>query len=82
MPLGKIIAGRANVGDKELRKAVSEVRPRFVVSGHIHEAAGVSVGSGDVDGVVFINAAVCPLLYRPYHYPIVFDVPRIKVADT
>jgi len=64
------IPGGEHVGCEELLKALSRVRPRVHVFGHIHESYGVL----KQDGTTFINACICDERYQPVHAPIVIDV--------
>jgi len=44
-------------GCAELLRLVHRIRPRLVVSGHIHNAHGVEEGRGGLRGTTFVNAA-------------------------
>ena len=44
-------------GCEELLRHCKRVRPRLVVSGHIHGAHGVVEGAGALRGTTFVNAA-------------------------
>ena len=44
-------------GCAELLRLAKRLRPRLVVSGHIHAAHGVSEGAGVLRGTTFVNAA-------------------------
>ena len=57
------------VGCLDLWEAVSRVRPKFHVFGHIHE----SYGQLTERGVQFINACICTERYKPINKPIVFE---------
>ena len=57
------------VGCLDLWEAVSRVRPKFHVFGHIHESYGQLTESG----VQFINACICTERYKPINKPIVFE---------
>jgi Icc-related predicted phosphoesterase len=59
-----------HVGCEDLRAALSRVRPKLHVFGHVHESYGVR----EQDGTVFINASTCDGRYRPVNAPIVFDL--------
>jgi predicted phosphohydrolase len=58
------------VGCEELAKAITRVKPRLHVFGHIHE----SYGQVERDGVIYVNASNCDLRYRPVQAPIVVDL--------
>ena len=45
------------VGCETILEHVHRVKPRLVVSGHIHQAHGVVAGKGKAAGVTFVNAA-------------------------
>jgi len=47
------------MGDPSIRKVVEKIKPKLVVSGHIHEAHAVVVGEGELEGVIVVNAAMC-----------------------
>ena len=72
-PLGRgdvTVRGEA-VGCADLLERVREIRPRYHLFGHIHEAYGTSE-----DGVTtFVNASSCDLRYRPVNSPVVIDYP-------
>lgn len=59
-----------HVGCEELRAALTRIRPKIHVFGHIHEDYGVQ----EQDGTTFINASLCDGRYRPVNAPIVIDV--------
>mmetsp|Transcript_27165 Transcript_27165/g.47397 ORF Transcript_27165/g.47397 Transcript_27165/m.47397 type:complete len:276 (+) Transcript_27165:41-868(+) len=46
-----------STGCRTMLQHVERVRPRLVVSGHIHSAHGVMEGTGRTSGTTFINAA-------------------------
>ncbi|MDB5252733.1 MAG: metallophosphoesterase [Flaviaesturariibacter sp.] len=58
------------VGDRDLLKRVTEVRPKVHVFGHIHESYGTCIK----EGVRYINASILNELYQPVHRPVVFDI--------
>lgn len=60
---------KQQVGCEELLKRVLEVRPKAHVFGHIHEA----YGQEESQGILFVNASICDVRYRPVNPPIVFD---------
>lgn len=65
----------AGMGCIALRWAMARVRPRAVISGHIHHAHGVSEGLGTLRGTTFVNAANCGKEgYRIGWGPIVIDL--------
>ena len=61
-------------GCPSLLKRIKEIRPRLVVCGHIHSAHGVIEGTGDLEGVTFVNAAICLDGYKVGWEPIVIDL--------
>lgn len=73
--LDKTVFGK-HVGNKYMRQAVIEKKPRYFISGHIHESYGIE----QFNDTTFINAAVCnernELFYNKdlYHDPIVIDL--------
>lgn len=63
------------MGCMALRWAMARVRPRAVISGHIHHAHGTSEGFGVLRGTTFVNAANCGKEgYRIGWGPIVIDL--------
>ncbi len=58
------------VGCEELTKALTRIRPKLHVFGHIHEAYGMV----ERDGIVYVNASSCNLKYRPVNPPVVVDL--------
>ena len=57
-------------GCADLLAAVTRVRPRLHVFGHIHEGAGITRDSA----TVFINASCCDPFNAPVNLPVVFDL--------
>jgi predicted phosphohydrolase len=71
-PLGigdRTVSGES-VGCEDLMLALTRVRPRLHVFGHIHEGYGVLRR----DGTIYVNAAVCDERYRPTQPPVVIDL--------
>jgi len=62
------------MGCQALQWAVGRMRPRLVVSGHIHEAHGRCEGRGALRGTTFVNAANCRDGYSIGWGPIVVDL--------
>lgn len=63
-----------HVGCEDLAAAVSLLRPRLHIFGHIHEGAGTSA-----DGATrYLNASVVDLSYRPVQPPLVVDLPLAR----
>jgi Icc-related predicted phosphoesterase len=58
-----------NVGCEELIKKIEEIKPKYHICGHIHEAHGVLKN----EATTFINASQLNVHYRPVFKPIVFD---------
>jgi len=58
-----------NGGNKGIRKAIFEKRPKVVFSGHIHEARGIE----EIDGIKFIN----PGAAKEGNY-VIFDTETMK----
>lgn len=59
-----------HVGCADLRRAISRVKPKLHVFGHIHGSYGTAVHAG----TLFVNAAICDEAYRPNHPPIVIEM--------
>ncbi|WP_253938399.1 metallophosphatase domain-containing protein [Hahella sp. HN01] len=62
--------GGLSVGCEELAHAITRIRPRFHVCGHIHESYGV-VEKG---GCTYINASIANHRFQPENAPVVFEV--------
>ncbi len=78
---GDKIRSERHVGCNDLYKNVSlRVKPKYHISGHIHEGYGVRT-NGET---TFINAAICDRGYKPNRPPIIFDIDPVKksVEDT
>lgn len=55
-----------------LKECQLRIKPKFHISGHIHEGYGIST-----DGTTkFVNASTCTMRYKPENRPIVIDVPK------
>ncbi len=64
------VAGRI-LGDPYLRLAIAELRSiKLHVFGHIHDSSGIV----EIDGVTYINAAICNEEYKPVNPIRVFDL--------
>mmetsp|Transcript_29494 Transcript_29494/g.76149 ORF Transcript_29494/g.76149 Transcript_29494/m.76149 type:complete len:259 (-) Transcript_29494:213-989(-) len=64
---------KGNVGDKNLMANVERIKPKLHMFGHIHEDHGAMV----VGDTLFVNAAVCNVLYYPSNPTIVIDYPAM-----
>lgn len=62
------------IGCRALLWAMGRVRPRLVVSGHIHQAHGQCNGCGSLRGTTFVNAANCRDGYSIGWGPVVVDI--------
>lgn len=69
--LDRVLPRGEAVGCAHLARAVSRVRPRLHVFGHIHEGHGRQAPAGTCS----VNAAVCDAGYRLAHAPQVIDLP-------
>jgi Icc-related predicted phosphoesterase len=55
-----------------LRECAERIKPKYHISGHIHEGYGIST-----DGTTkFVNASICTQRYKASNAPIVIDVPK------
>ena len=61
---------RWQVGCKELRKAVDQLRPKLHLFGHIHEA----YGQVTQNGTHFVNGSSVTFRLKPINPPIIFDI--------
>lgn len=60
---------RQHVGCIDLLQKVMEIKPKYHIFGHIHEAYGVL----HQEGIQFINASVLDVNYRLVNQPVEFD---------
>lgn len=67
--LDKVIEGQ-HVGCKFLYKAIEQIRPRLVISGHIHEGYGTIMENN----ITYVNAAIMNRYYQPVNKPIVIEL--------
>ncbi|MCI0709994.1 MAG: metallophosphatase domain-containing protein [Chloroflexi bacterium] len=58
-----------HAGCEELLKAITRIRPKLHVFGHIHEGYGVIEGQH----TTFVNASICTLDYDPTNPPIEYN---------
>ncbi len=58
-------------GCADLLERIRQVKPRYHLFGHIHEAYGISEDAG----TTFVNASTCDFRYRPIQPPVVLDFP-------
>jgi Icc-related predicted phosphoesterase len=59
-----------NVGCEDLLEKIKEVKPKFHICGHIHEAYG-GIKQSDTE---FINASVLDENYNLRNQPVVFEI--------
>lgn len=59
-----------NAGSKTLRERLIEVRPRFVICGHIHEGYGFD----EIGRILVANVSQATVAYEPKNEPFVFLV--------
>lgn len=75
--LDKVFLGGRQVGCEDLLQRVKEIKPKYHIFGHIHEAAGI-----DSNGhTTFINASSCTFAYKPKNPPILLEWPPNKEED-
>lgn len=67
--LDKIIEER-HVGCKFLKDAIERVKPRLVISGHIHEG----YGKLEQNGIIYVNASIMTRYYKPLNQPIIVEL--------
>lgn len=67
--LDKIIEER-HVGCEFLKDAIERVKPRLVISGHIHEG----YGKLEQNGIVYVNASIMTRYYKPLNQPIIVEL--------
>lgn len=60
------------VGSSALLRTIRRVRPKLVVTGHIHEGRGAWLD--EVSGALILNASLVNLDYEPVHQPYVVDL--------
>jgi Icc-related predicted phosphoesterase len=65
-----VARGGFSVGCKHLRNRLLEVKPKYHVFGHIHEAYGIEKS----DDTTFVNASICTFRYQPTNAPIIIEV--------
>jgi Icc-related predicted phosphoesterase len=66
---GDLTIFRQRAGCADLRDAVSRVKPRLHIFGHIHEGFGIT----EQNGTTFVNASVCLPFNRPTERVMVVD---------
>eukprot|EP01102_Stenamoeba_stenopodia_P004295 TRINITY_DN14618_c0_g1_i1.p1 TRINITY_DN14618_c0_g1~~TRINITY_DN14618_c0_g1_i1.p1 ORF type:complete len:299 (-),score=78.53 TRINITY_DN14618_c0_g1_i1:138-995(-) len=66
----------ASLGCASLTEIIKLKRPKVVVFGHIHFGYGMMEGSGEFEGITFINAAICKEHGNPANAPIVITLTR------
>ena len=60
----------SNVGCKMLAQRIREVKPKYVICGHIHESYGrYKLGQTEI-----INASIMDFRYRPVNKPIILEI--------
>ena len=66
-----VVATNTSVGDKELLKRISEVKPKYHLFGHIHEG----YGKYEQDGVTFLNCSINTHSMNPKNPAFVIKLP-------
>ena len=59
-------------GCEVLLKRIKEVKPKYHLFGHIHEAYGMNHWA--MKETVFVNASICNFGYKPENKPVVLDI--------
>lgn len=59
-----------NVGSPSLLEKIKEIKPKLVVAGHIHSGYGIY----DIEGTVFVNAALVDERYVLANKPIIIEI--------
>lgn len=59
-----------SVGCSDLLKSIKKIKPKFHITGHIHEA----YGEKEIDGIHFINASVLNVKYQMTNSPIQIEI--------
>lgn len=67
--LDKIIEER-HVGCEFLKEAIERIKPRLVISGHIHEG----YGRLEKNGIIYVNASIMTRYYKPLNQPIIVEL--------
>jgi len=67
--LDTILEGN-NVGCEFLQNTIARIKPKLVVSGHIHESYGVTTRNG----TIYVNASIMTRYYKPANLPIVITL--------
>lgn len=63
------LASAGRIGCEDLTRALTRVRPKMHMFGHIHE----DYGTVERDGTLYVNASTCNLRYRAVNEPIVIE---------
>jgi len=77
-PKGFLDGGTKNssFGCPSLLEFIRLKRPRLVVFGHIHYGYGMVQGTGDFEGITFVNASICREHGNPANAPIVITLTK------
>ncbi len=71
MGIGDLTPRGDRAGCQSLLEAITRLRPRLHVCGHIHAGYGVYTSSF---GTIVVNASSCTEMYRPDNSPIVLEI--------
>lgn len=71
--LDLVFYDKENVGCPHLLERIMKVKPALHLFGHIHETYGTHVEND----IIFANASICNLGYKPVNKPLVFDFDHI-----
>ena len=63
------VVGWKNQGSQALRYRIDEIKPKYLISGHIHEDRGFL----QKEFTTYINASILDERYQFVHEPILFD---------
>jgi Icc-related predicted phosphoesterase len=69
--------GKKHVGSPSLTERIRQVKPKLVVTGHIHSAYGVS----QLDESLIVNTSYVDESYKPAHEPVLVSVTDWKVKQ-
>jgi Icc-related predicted phosphoesterase len=65
------------VGDEDLKKKLTYIKPKYHIFGHIHE----QYGQVEQEGTTYINASYLDVRYQPSHAPVVIEYGKAMAGN-